>query len=464
MPPWSSQTELSEQARHGESRLLNMRWPTKQQLRRMQEGRVRRMSSGVFGKYLIDLVSDESREGGLKLAAWDEKQSKVQFVTPTYKRDNLEIKYSPPDWDPSVRNATRIPSNVSEYGSCKQLVDEICKNIKEYTNLQESSVLLAAYAVLASWFPETFSSPISVSICGQPGPQRQQLFYILSCMYRRPLLLSEISLGTLCSLPIDLYPSLFIEHFDHSPRMQRALRATLSQNYFPSKGKLIRTSCMTVMCMDEPMIGTAIPGWSVVEIPVTNSSAPPPFLTMDAQIKIAESIQPKLLMYRLKNFNQVKRSTFDGAPLKPPVQELCRSLGACIVDDPKRQKKLSGLLKAKEEQTLQDLSWDPRKTVLEALVSLCRDGRRESVYVSEVAAAANKILQESGEPMQMTFRAVGSKIRSLGLTTRRLDSAGRGFLLTNETRKRINSVADEHGIFGSAYPETEPNPQPGTSE
>jgi hypothetical protein len=413
----------------------------------MKQTSVRKISSVAFSNCTIDLVSGEPYEGILSLAVSTDSKILIQpHFEMTLPNGSTSVTYVPVEMDASVRKAMRFPSGASEFGSSSQLLDEVRKSILEYTHLPESSAFLASYAVLSSWFPEALSSAICLAICGPSCPQRDQLFRVLSCMYRRALLLNEINLGALSSLPLDLSPSLFVEHFDDTPRTQKALRATLTRSYFPSKGRLVPTSCMTVISTDEPMIGAAIPGWNIVEIPVNNIRTSPPFLTSDAQLKIAESLQPKLLMYRLKNFSQVKNSIFDGAPLESPVRELARGLGACVVDDADRQQELVRLLKDKEEEALQDMSWEPRVTVLEALLSLCHEAARESVHVGEVTTVANEILRQNGEMLEMTPRIVGSKLRSLGLTTSRLNSEGRGFLLTKENRKRIHKLAFDYRI------------------
>jgi hypothetical protein len=269
---------------------------------------------------------------------------------------------------------------VDSFGSSRQLLDGICGVIKRFTGLADDYVLLAAHAVRASWFPEATDFPVTLVICGPPSPQGQRLFRVLSCLFRRALLLGEISLGSLCLLPMDFSPSLFIERYDHSPQLQKVIRATHTSGYIPSKGKLVRTRCTTVICSEEPLNGV-IPDWNAIEIPVTHTRVSLPLLNEDAQHNVAEEFQPKLLMYRLTNYAQVTNSTFDAAPLTSSVNELARCLGRCVVDDPDRQADIIRLLKERDEEVEEERSWDRRVTVLEALLSLCHKENKDSVYV-----------------------------------------------------------------------------------
>ena len=55
----------------------------------------------------------------------------------------------------------------------------------------------------------------------------------------------------------------------------------------------------------------------------------------------------------------------------------------------------------------------------------------------------------------MTSRMVGSKLHTLGFTTTRLDSAGRGLQLKNEVRKRIHRAAWDYRVAFPSLNETQ---------
>jgi hypothetical protein len=60
----------------------------------------------------------------------------------------------------------------------------------------------------------------------------------------------------------------------------------------------------------------------------------------------------------------------------------------------------------------------------------------------------NAILERRGESLEMNPRAVGSLLRVLGLSTRRLGASGRCITLLNSVRRRIHELADKHKIIG----------------
>jgi hypothetical protein len=342
----------------------------------------------------------------------------------------------------------RFPSHAKPFVTTQQLIEEIYDIVQQFTDLGDDNAWLAAHSVLASWFLDATDCPVSLVIYGPDCPQGQRLFRILSCLYRRAVLVGDISFASLCSLPMDFSPSLFIERYDHSPQIQRVIRATRTRGYVPSKGKLVHTRCATVIYSDEPLNGV-MPDSRAIEIPVIHTRDPLPVLNGDTQENIANEFQAKLLMYRLVNYMRVLNSIFDAAPLTSSVNDLARSLGACVVDAPDRQADIVRLLKMKDKEVNEDYFWDLRVTVLEAMFSLCHE-KKQSVYVSEVANKANSILESRGESFVMTARAVGSKLRGMGLTTGRMGAAGRG-----EIQMRIHRLASDNRLklqHGGGYP------------
>jgi hypothetical protein len=417
----------------------------------MKQSSNRKTRGDFYIDGMIELVADRMHDGQLSLLLWKEEKAvigrciKIDRKTKCGSETDLQtITFEPEELSPTYLRAMRFPSHAKAFGTTRQLLDEICGVVKRYTYLADDYVLLAAHSVLASWFSDATDLPVALVICGPRCHQGQRLFRVLSCLYRRALLVGEISLASLCSLPMGLLPSLFFERYDNSPQIQRVIRATRTRGNIPSKGKLVSTRCTTVIYSEEPLNG-GIPDDSSIDIPVSHSGCPLPLLNEDVQQGIAETFQPKLLMYRLMNYAKVMNSTFDAAPLNSCVNDLARVLGACVVDDPDRQSDIVRLLRKKDKEVMEDCSWDLSVTVLEAMLSLCHK-KKKSVYVSEIANEANAILERRGEFFMMTARAVGGKLLRLGLITGRMGAAGRGMLLTREIQIRIHRLARDNRL------------------
>jgi hypothetical protein len=250
---------------------------------------------------------------------------------------------------------------------------------------------------------------------------------------------------------MELYPALFLERFEFSRQLQSVLRASSAQDvYVPWKGRLIKTCCAKVLCTDEPLDHERL-GHGTIEIPVTPTRKSLPILEKRSQQEIASKFQSKFLRFRLTNYNRVRNSDFDVPQFESSVRELARCLGACVAEDPELQKEIIPLLTERNEELQADLDCAKylNAIVVDTMFSFCHQEREQSLYVREIASGVNAILRERGEMLELTPRQVGSKLRSMGITTKRLDGLGRGIQLLDPIRQRIHRLAWNYQIgFG----------------
>lgn len=395
-------------------------------------------------EFMIELVAGDPRGGGLALLLWDGTEQHIQSSLRLEAARGSEFKaraFRAPDVDSTILQAIRFPTHAAPYGSERQLFGEVSALINKYTGLNGKLASLAAYSILASWLVDCIESPVCLSIVGPDLTEGRQLVRLLACLYRRALRLSDMTLAGVSSLPMVLRPALFVEHCEPNKDLQTLLRASSSRDtYVPRNGRLVDLSCAKVICSEEPLYAGAVAD-GFIEIPVTPSGEPLPILDLRAQQQIADEFQPKLLMFRLKNYQQVARSEFDVAEFAPPVRGLARSLGACVSHEPELQGGIVLLLKELNELVLSERAIDLNAIVVEAMLSFCHEEKKESLHVGEITACVNKILEQCGELLEMKPRTVGHKLKALGLSTRRLDASGRGVLLLDKVRERIHKLA-----------------------
>jgi hypothetical protein len=409
----------------------------------------------VSPKYMIELISDGMPIGSFKLLLWDGTQSFIQDQVGLKLKpgsDSGAIILEPPNVDPTVRKAIRFPTSDAPFCSTQQLFTDICTLVKKYTALSPKLVSLTAYSVLASWFSDFTPVPVCVSIVGPHSHKRSNLFRLLSCLYRRPLLLGEMSAAVISSLPMELCPALFVEGYEFSRQLQRVLRASSARNiYFPRKGRLINTCCAKVICSEELLDNQEL-GQGTIEIPVTRTSLPIPILEKCAQQEIACEFQSRLLRFRLASYNAVRNSSFDVPDFEPSVRDLARCLGACVSEDPELQKDITPLLTERNQEFDADseCSMYVNRIVIGSVFFLCHQEKKHHLHVKEITIEVNSNLRRRGEMIAVTPKQVGNKLRALGLTTKRLDAYGRGIELLGPVRRRIHSLAWNYkvGSFG----------------
>lgn len=139
------------------------------------------------------------------------------------------------------------------------------------------------------------------------------------------------------TVPLELGPSLLLEHCEDRTQLRKLLQASTSrETQVISKGRLLHLFCPKVFCLEEPLTAT-FPAWPAVMIPLPTAQPPLPMLDRQTQKNIADEFQPKLLMYRLKNYDLVASSGFDIPELRAHSRDTARCLGACAGGDKKLQ-------------------------------------------------------------------------------------------------------------------------------
>jgi len=307
--------------------------------------------------------------------------------------------------------------------------------------------------VLATWVVESTEVPICVALVGPAGPERRQLLRLLRCLFRRGLVLSGVNLANLSTLPMNLTPSLLIDHCEQNAALRTFLYATNSpEAHLAARGQLFNLCCAKVLCIDDPL-DRSLRDFPVIQIPVVPRNSTLHLVDHRAQKEILEEFQPKLLMYRLINLAKVRDSRFDPTDMHVPWRDVAGCLGASVAGDAGLQSKVTDLIKKQEEASQQELEKFFSVIVLEALLRLCHQTEDSSLTVGAIAREANRLMEERGELISLQPRSVGSILRALRIPTESLGAQGRGIILLKELRQRIHFIAKDHRInLGATKP------------
>ena len=143
--------------------------------------------------------------------------------------------YVPPDLDPSIVQALTLPTKCTPYGSTPELFKAVQDPFLNH-GFDTEIALATTYFIFATCFLECLPAAPRLAITGA-RPEANLLLQLLGCMVRHPLPLAEVSPAGLCSLPMDLRPTLLIAQEHLSPSALRLLSTAHSPNaYVPRKG------------------------------------------------------------------------------------------------------------------------------------------------------------------------------------------------------------------------------------
>jgi len=351
--------------------------------------------------------------------------------------------YAPLPIEPTILQRLRFPPGIARYGSIQRLFSEMRDAILRYGNVTDDGASLLTYFRIGSWFSDVLASAPSIVMSSAVAGEGVLLLRLLSCFCRRPLLLGEVSAAGLQSLPAGIRPTLLIQQSEVSASMQRVLCGSSYRCLAGLRNGRLLDVYGAKAIATRP--GAILPDnfLSIALAPRRPGQASP--FDDHVEEELFMRFQPMLLLYRLQNLERVAAATFDAPELVSPVREIARVWGQCVLDEELRRG-IIRLLKPRDEEVRAERSVDHRAIVIEALLALCHDPQAEAAYVSEISQGMNTLLQMRGEMEELEPRRAGAIMKSLGISSERLDKGGRGIRLHEKVRQQIHRLALDFGV------------------
>ena len=349
-----------------------------------------------------------------------------------------------PDMPPTLYRSLTLPTGWHRFGSCRQLFDDILVFLKNHTLLSDDEARILTYWSIATWFPDLLSFLPSAVITGTAAVA-EPIFRALAAICRRPVLLAGIDPGVLRA-PWwgKLMPTLLIRAPQLNKRMGTLLDASTRPGYLMATGKDMQPFyCPKCIYLGDPVDRSLIP--SSIQIHVSSKSRKLTYKSPTSEV--IETFQNKLLLYRFLGRENVAASKFRVHGFRPEVCAIAESLGTIIVDDLSLQRDIINLLKERDEQSGVDRASGRNGIVVRAVLSLCHEPDLQQAYVRDIASAVNRIYVEEGESLKMSSETAGHILKSLGLYSRRLGSAGRGLVLDKSMRSHAHRLGHAYEVL-----------------
>jgi len=328
------------------------------------------------------------------------------------------------------------PLPMPQKATAVQIFNWIKQSILAQTHLPDDVAALVALWVISTWFQDTLAVLPCLVISG-PAHDAMVVLRVLNDFCCKPVLVAEFRKSDLDTLNWDCQTLLISE--PNLDNRKAALLGNLTNRGFrivADGSAIVCSKSRAIYIGEEPAIKKI---QHSIHINIVPTKAEPPTPPQWLQTNI-EYIPVHLNQYREKNLYHVRRWPFIPFGLSSETAAIAAALGRCIVDQPKLQEKLVGLLKAQDQQHRSQTLGTAETVVVEAALALSRQGR-EHVYAREIAAEANRLLEVRGEGLKLSPEKVGHRLRKLGLLTRRLSQAGNGLVLDKATVAAIKQLA-----------------------
>ena len=353
--------------------------------------------------------------------------------------------YEAPALPPSLYRATRFPSGCHDYSSARSLFITITDLFKHHLDFPEvESSLLACFSV-STWLADHLPVAPTLMISGPDQELGIDVLRLLSCLCRHPLMLAEVTPRDFRSLCTQLSLTLLLNQQELKPNMQRLFRASNHRGLHLSGNRGNVVDCYgpkAFFCGNDAALDILDGG--VIHISAAPSQSQSSALDESVQNKIANDLQPQLLMYRLENSGKVPESV-DVSKFTFATRPLARTLAACFPEDSELARDTVQLLGLQDEEVRGQRSLDVNCAIVEILWGIVHDRKQQPVRVNELTKFVNALLRSRGETLAYSAEEIGWKLRDLNIP-RHTSSSGRQVLLGRNTSQRVHILAQAYDL------------------
>lgn len=367
------------------------------------------------------------------------------------------VEYEPIKSTLVQKKAVLLPSGTKEYGSTKELIEDIRSFIAKYCEYPESFQKLDAYFVLHTWNYDKFSITPYRRVIGDLGSGKSRFLKVLgSICYRSVSLLSASSEAVLYRLIDKVHGTVTIDEADFNySGLFASIIKILNSGY--QKGTPV-FKC-DINTFEPECFDTFSPKIIASRLPFKDQALESRCITHETQIctrtdipsilplefyREAESLRNKLLLYRFRNRLQPteinKEVNMWG--IEPRLKEVIIPL-ASLIKEKEELAILQKIVTQYQQSIIRKRNLGLGKIILESII--VKHYQNEPLSIGGIAEHVRSRLHL--EDHELTARKVGSIIKKhLRLTKERIKVGNSVPIVVIWDQQKILSLCSKYGI------------------
>jgi hypothetical protein len=392
---------------------------------------------------VIELVAGSREHAQPMLLLWNGRRAVVDVRVVHDGRD-----YEPSLIDPVLYRVMRLPDEPAGYTSVRHLFDGIVDLFTQSVRLPQSTAGLLGGFAMSTWLGGRVSQVLHLAMCGCDEDLGLDVLRLLHCVCRHSLLIGEITPAWLRNMPTYLAPTLLVNQTEVRPGLQRLMRAScydgvcvpgnaggVAQLYGPK----------AIFCPDGRVFDAV--GGDAIKVQLRSSQARPISPDEQRRQEIADHFQPKLLLYRLRNFGsrKMREREIDVSHFVPAMQPCVNLFARCFSKDSKLARDAIQLLVPQDEEVRRRAMLRTDYAIIEILLGLLHKGEEPAVQVEKLTQYVNCLLQSRGELWSYTHEAIGRQLADMGIQRTR-NGSGQRVILDRITSDLVHQNAQSFGM------------------
>lgn len=392
----------------------------------------------VLPDLMIEAIVDQGHPTQMRLHTWD---GRAAGTTPTVNFRGC--RYTAAPVATGLSRAVRFPGSSKPFGTSAQLTSSMLKFLGRYANLPPDVAALVVAFALASWLGDCLPVAPPLYLLG-PDTETTHLLRLMGCLCRRSILLSDIDIAALGTLPRNLNPTLLVNQRDLGRRVTRVLLASNDRHFSSARGKgeIYAYGAKAFAAVPEVANGTG------VRVSLAPAQEPLPTLTDADEREIANDFQSKLLRFRMVNHHRVCAAEVDTRVFVPAMREEVRAWLAPVCDCPDLYRVVSNFLLQQSHEAEGNRMSDDRCVVAEAALFFCHRSDTDHFFVGELAETVNALLTGRHDDRVLSDKKVGLLLRALGIHSERVVKGYRVSLI-DAVREQIHRVAKSYRVVST---------------
>jgi hypothetical protein len=387
---------------------------------------------------VIELIGGERSENP-RLLLWDGAKATIGPLV-----EYGGVKYEPAQFPASVLRELNLPTPSRSHGTTRQLLAEICKLVEDLAGLPAASASLVGRFVLCSWLVEAVPVAPALVLVGPDLMRGNHLATLLHCLCRHALRMTGLTPTGLRSLPSGAGFTLLISQ-PISGKLEALLDAASRRDQkILHRGGLLNLFGAQIVHADAIPSGECFSHRSV-QIPMIPGGAQLPVFDPESQRRITE-FQAKLLHFRCTNLSVACKLQFDSSKFAFSIRPLAHAIAVGTPDDAGLQAEVCDLLREKDEEILAERWTASRSVLIAALLVASHDSPGAVLYVSELAAIAQEILEGRGGDGAIDPGAIGKQLKFLGFRTEPRDAKGVKIRMSEDVCRRAQQLSRDFAV------------------
>jgi len=393
----------------------------------------------VFDDMIFEMITDPYDATGFIFEYWEGKKRRKGSVTDEVWHDDK--RFVPFRAKSGLVRAVRFPPKSQAFGSMEELASSVRQIFSSYAYLTpEVASILAAFS-FATWVVDCLPGAPILYFVG-PRETSDMVLRLLACTCARAVLLSGVDVSGLATIPAGLRVTMLLAERYISRAVVRVLGTAQNPHFHSVRGnKTLNLYGAKVFVTD-----SAGADGRGLELCIPPPRKPVPMLTNVEAEKIAAETQPKMLGYRIQNYQRVRQAQIDCEKFLPLSSQEIYAWLAPILGCKDLQSVVTKYLLEMTKEAAALRYTNLECVVAEAVLTFTHESEMKGFFVGDAAERVRDILKGRHEDTEVTDKTAGSVLRGFGIRPERI-TEGYWIELTDAVRQQIHTIAEARNVL-----------------